>query len=204
MSPAQTLLLLAGVQVASVMSPGPNTMLVIQNAARDRRLGFAAAAGCWPASVMWVTMGLVGLGSVLAAAPWIGSTLHWICGAYLVFLGVKAVARSCGPQATAERGAVRSVRQAFAAGFLTNATNPKTIAYYMSIFSATGALTLPLWGQAVAILLLPSVGTLYYATLSFLMSSGPARRVFGRFSGWLDRVAGGAMMFFGARLLVAR
>ena len=204
MSPGQTLLLLAGVQVASVLSPGPNTMLVIQNATRDRRLGYIAAAGCWPASVMWVVLGLAGLGSVLAAAPWLTTTLHIVCGAYLVVLGLKAMLRSFKPSAAMVEVAVGSWRQTFAAGFITNATNPKSMAYYMSVFSATGALTLPLWGQGVAILLLPSMATLYYVTLATVMSSGPARRLFGRASHWLDRVAGTAMLFFGAKLLVAR
>ncbi|MDX7953781.1 LysE family transporter [Lichenihabitans sp. Uapishka_5] len=205
MSPAgHTLLLLAGVQVASVLSPGPNTMLVIQSAARDRKLGYVAAAGCWPASVMWVTLGLAGLGSVLAAAPWLAATLRVVCGAYLVVLGLKALFRSFKPRLPVTEGAAGSWRQTFAAGFVTNATNPKSMAYYMSVFSATGALTLPLWGQGVAILLLPSMATLYYVTLATMVSSGPARRLFGRASHWLDRVAGAAMLLFGAKLLVAR
>jgi threonine efflux protein len=204
-SPGQTLLLLASVQALAVLSPGPNTMLVIQNAARDRRLGYVSAAGCWPASVLWVTLGLAGLGSVLAAAPWLTTTLHVVCGAYLVVLGLKAVIRSFEPRTAApEVSLAASWRQAFAAGFFTNATNPKSIAYYMSVFSATGALTLPLWGQGVAILLLPSMATLYYVTLATIMSSLPAKRLFGRVSHWLDRVAGAAMLFFGAKLLVSR
>lgn len=204
MSPGQTLLLLAGVQVAAVLSPGPNTMMVIQNAARDRRLGFLTAAGCWPAGAAWATVGLAGLGSVLAAAPGLSTTLHVVCGAYLVVLGLKAIHRSFQPRGAVAPVASDSGRRAFAAGFFTNATNPKSIAWYMSVFSATGALTLPLWGQATAILLLPSMGTLYYVTLATLVSSGPARRLFGRASHWLDRVAGTAMLVFGAKLLVAR
>ena len=204
MSPGQTLLLLASVQVAAVLSPGPNTMMVVQNAARDRRLGFVTAAGCWPAGAVWATIGLAGLGSVLAAAPWLTTTLHIVCGAYLVVLGLKAILRSFRPAGAEAAAGATTWRQAFAAGFFTNATNPKSIAWYMSVFSATGALTLPLWGQAVAILLLPSMGTIYYVSLALLVSSGPARRLFGRASRWLDRVAGAAMLFFGMRLLVAR
>ncbi len=204
MSPGQTLLLLATVQAAAVLSPGPNTILVIQNAARDRRLGFVTAAGCWPASACWAAVGLAGLGSLLAAAPWLTPVLHVVCGAYLVVLGLKAVLRSFRPPVANSLAEGMSWRRAFTAGFFTNATNPKSIAYYMSVFSATGALTLPLWGQGVAILLLPSMGTLYYVTLSLVMSSNPAQRFFGLFSRWLDRVAGAAMLFFGAKLLVAR
>lgn len=203
MSPAgETLLILAGVQAASVMSPGPNTMLVIQNAARDRRLGLVAALGCWPAGALWAAIGLAGLGSVLAAAPWLDRTLHIVCGAYLAMLGLKAIARSFRSEVSAAPRPADTGPRAFAAGFFTNATNPKSIAYYMSVFSATGALTLPLWGQAVAILLLPSMGTVYYMTLATLISSGPARRLFGQAAHWLDRVAGAAMLFFGCKLLV--
>ena len=205
MSPAaHTLLLLAGLQVASVLSPGPNTMLVVQSAARDRRLGYVAAAGCWPASVMWVVLGLAGLGTVLAAAPWLASTLRVVCGAYLVVLGLKALLRSFGRRDPVAAGPAGTWRGTFAAGFVTNATNPKSMAYYMSVFSATGALTLPLWGQGIAILLLPSMATLYYVTLATVVSSGPARRLLAQASHWLDRVAGAAMLFFGAKLLVTR
>jgi threonine/homoserine/homoserine lactone efflux protein len=140
----QILATLAAAQVVIAMSPGPNTLIVIHAATRGRRLGLAAASGIWPVGLTFATLGLLGIGTVLTALPEIAEAMRIVCGLYLVWLGVKAIRRSFaegGPITGVPRRETTAV-EAFRDGVITNLTNPKSIAYYVSIFTATNAAAL--------------------------------------------------------------
>ena len=205
MTPGHVLEILALAHLAAAVSPGPNTVLVVQNAIRSRSLGLLTALGFWPARAFWSAAGLAGVGGILSAAPGLAVALRLVCGGYLLWLGIKAILRSMRPGMAADvsTGAALPWRRAMLAGFLTNLGNPKSIAYYMSVFAAAGAFTLPLLHQVAAVLMMPSIGFLWYGGLVVLMSGGPARRGLATFSRWLDRIAGAAMIFFGFRLVSA-
>lgn len=201
MSPVHTLLLLATAHLFAAVSPGANTMLVLRTAARDRRQGFAAAAGFWPAGALWSLAGLAGVGALLHAAPWAETLLRLVCGGYLVWLGVgmlRASMRARDPEAQAAPASGHGI---LLAAFVTNLSNPKSIAYYTSVFAATGAMHLPLGYQALAVLGMPTIGLLWYSTLVLMVSSAAARRFLHARFHWIDRVAGTVMAGFGARLL---
>ncbi len=202
----QIIATLAAAQVAIALAPGPNTVLVVHAAAHDRRLGYAVAAGIWPVGIFWAIGGLVGLGTVLTALPEIAEAMRIACGFYLVWLGVKAVRRSfvapLGLPAAGDRA--MTITEAFRAGVLSTLTNPKAIAYYMSIFTATGAFALSPAEQALAVAMMPTVSSLWYTLLAVFVSSRPVATVVDRGRPWLDRIAGLTMIGFGARLLASR
>jgi len=76
------------------------------------------------------------------------------------------------------------------------------IAYFMSIFTATGAFALPLGYKIFAVFMMPSISFCWYCMMTFLVSSQMVRRCFDKASAWLDRIAGGLMLAFGFKLLV--
>ncbi len=203
----QIIATLVAAQIVIAMAPGPNTLLVVHASAHDRRLGRAVAAGIWPMSILWAIGGLLGLGTVLTALPGIAEAMRIACGLYLVWLGVKAVRRSfvepLGVPATGADTAM-SVGEAFRAGALSTLTNPKAIAYYMSIFTATGAFALSPVEQALVVVVMPTVSSLWYALLATVVASRPVAGVRDRGRSWFDRLAGLTMIGFGAKLLASR
>lgn len=202
----QILATLAAAQVVIAMAPGPNTLIVVHAGMRDRRLGLAAACGIWPVGLTFATLGLLGIGTVLTALPQIAEAMCIVCGLYLLWLGVKAIRRSFadgGPAAIATPRAM-TAGEALRAGMFANVLNPKSIAYYMSIFAATGASALSPGEQALALLMMPTISFLWYAALVLAVASPPVASVVDRGRCWLDRLAGVTMIGFGARLLVSR
>ncbi|MBI5067129.1 MAG: LysE family translocator [Deltaproteobacteria bacterium] len=198
--PLQTLALLAAVHLLSAISPGPNVLLVIRSAARERRLGFLAAAGLLPAGLLWAVAGLTGTGALLRAAPRAALALQVGCGAYLCWLGLSMLRDSLrGARARAEPPppAASIVRVAF----VTNLTNPKSLAYFTSVFTATGVVHLPVRWQVAAVLMLPLLSLGWYSSLALAASSAAAGQLLRERLHWLDRVAGVAMIGFGVRLL---
>lgn len=202
----QILATLAAAQVVIAMSPGPNTLIVIHAATRGRRLGLAAASGIWPVGLTFATLGLLGIGTVLTALPEIAEAMRIVCGVYLVWLGVKAIRRSF-----AEGGAITvaprretTAAEAFRDGVITNLTNPKSIAYYVSIFTATNAAALGAGEQMLALIMMPTISFLWYAGLAFAVASPPVAAVVDHGRSWFDRLAGLTMIGFGAKLLASR
>jgi len=202
MNPASILLTLAVAHIAIAVTPGPNFVLVLQSALRERRLGIIAAMGVWPAGIIWATLGLAGLGAVIAAVPLAETLMRLISGSYLLWLGYKSIRAGFSGETVAKNVSRASVGETLRAGFITNITNPKGIAYFMSIFTATGAFALPLGYKIFAVLMMPSISFCWYCMMTFLVSSPMVRRSFDKASAWLDRIAGGLMLAFGFKLLV--
>ena len=201
MNTSSILLTLAGAHLLASMSPGANTLLAVRAATRSRQLGLAAAAGFWPAGVLWSCAGLGGIGALLHAMPWVGTTLRVACGAYLVWLGV-GMLRAAANASTAGPSSDMTPRDALRIGFFTNLTNPKSLAYFTSIFGAVGAHELPLAVQVPLVFALPSIGFLWYATLVSAVSHPVLLRGYRHAAAWIERGAGAVMMLFGIRLLL--
>jgi threonine/homoserine/homoserine lactone efflux protein len=205
-SAASTLATLAGVHLAVLATPGPNTMIVLRNATRARRLGVAAAAGVFLVAAFWMCAGMLGLGALFRAFPRVETAMTLICGAYLVWLGGRALAASLAPARlrVEAASAATTTRRAFAEGFFTNLANPKTIAYVSSVFVATGAVDLPLAWRVAALTMMPVMSFAYYAALALAASSRPVAALLAGGRVWLDRAVGGLMIGFGLKLIAQR
>jgi threonine efflux protein len=203
MNSLQTILALMGTQAAMAMSPGPNAVLVMHNASHDRRLGFITACGIWPAGFFWVSIGLCGLGSLLLMHPELKMGMYLICGLYLVWLGIKSIRISFLHKDSAKNNFSKHVTawNAFQGGIISNITNPKGIAYWMSIFTATNAYSMAVPYQVLAAIMMPSISFIWYCTLTFLISHKATQRFLENQKHWFDRTAGAVMIAFGIKLL---
>lgn len=201
----QILATLAAAQIVIALVPGPNTLLVAHAATRSRAHGLAAAVGVWPVGFLWAVFGLTGLGAVFTALPTLAEAMRLACGLYLLWLGAKTVHRSFVLRGTVPLAATpMTLAGAFRAGVITNITNPKSIAYYMSIFAATGAAELPVGEQVLAAVTMPTISMLWYVFLAATVASPPVGFLLDRSRSLVDRIAGGLMIVFGLRLVFGR
>lgn len=198
----ETLAVLAGAHFLAAATPGPNTILVMRLAVQSRRLAFAAAAGFWPAGVILSSAAMAGVAAVLLQFPWIERGLNAAGGAYLLWIGAKLLRASFAGDGRREEGALALTGwAAFRLGVLTNIFNPKSLAYYAGIFAALASPDLPLGFRVFAALAMPTVGSLWYATVCLALSSAPAQAAWRRLRRWIDRAAGAVMVGFGLRLI---
>jgi threonine efflux protein len=203
MSISQTILALVVAQLLIAMAPGPNTVLVMQYASRDRKLGFITALGIWPTGIFLASVGLGGLGSLLVMQPKLQTGLYFLCGSYLAWLGVKSIRHSFKDQRLSTHKSAKHMTgwSAFREGMVANITNPKTIAYWASIFTATGVQALPRTFQLVAVTTMPTISFLWNCLLVLLVSHKAVKKFLEKAQHWLDRIAGLVMIGFGVRLL---
>jgi threonine/homoserine/homoserine lactone efflux protein len=193
--------LLAG-HFLAVATPGPNNAFILQTAVHNRRAAYIAATGILPAGIIWASAGLAGMGQLIAAAPMLEQAIRIAGGCYLCWIGWRMISRRSVSHNPTETAPVKSVPGLIAAGFMTNFLNPKAIAWYTSIFAATGAFDLSAPYRAVAIFAMPGLGFLWYLCIATAVSSSLVRGVLMGQTRAIDLVSGLVMMLFGAKLLV--
>src|SRR5437899_6479599 len=132
------LLSIAAVQLLAAASPGPTFVIVSRySIGESRRRGLLVVSGVLLADLTWAVLAASGLGVLVLRYPAIYTVLRIAGAAYLIWLGGKMLldaTRKRYPPPIDGGAPSASACQAVRAGFLTNMTNPKSIAYYTSLF----------------------------------------------------------------------
>lgn len=155
----QIIATLAAAQLVVAVAPGPGDRLAARVGLHARSLGFAVALGAWPAAVLWAVLGVGGLGVVLTALPGLAAAVNVVCGLWLAWIGIAIVRRSfadAAPVGLAPSLTLGHAR-AFRLGLRGGLAAPRAIAWYAALFAVTGALDLPLYAQAAAVAMMPTI-----------------------------------------------
>ena len=125
-----------------------------------------------------------------------GKWLHGISSLKGRTRGAEAVTIEAVP----ERSALKTI----GLGFLCNALNPKAPIYFVSLFTIvlsqdTPAQHLLIYGLWMMVLQLA-----WFSLLTLLLSRPSVTQKFQRLGSWIDRIAGGAMLLLGIKVLVTR
>ncbi|MDL5200179.1 LysE family transporter [Streptomyces sp. ALI-76-A] len=201
------LIAFTGVAAGMIAMPGADFAVVVRNALVSRRAGVACALGITGGLLLHTALAVAGVAAVLAAVPALYRALRLLGGAYLLYLGVRALSALWRPRigtATAETGTgTVSVARPLRQGFVANALNPKaTLTFLMLLpqFVPAGAPALPrtlLLALIVVVLALAwfvAVALLVDRLGRWLRTPRAARVVEG--------VTGGALTALGAVLLL--
>ena len=207
MDPGSFLAALFLVHLGAVAAPGPNTLLVTNMAAGGHRsAALWAAAGTGAGALIWVAATLGGASALFVAFPPLATALRWIGGFYLIFLGGQALwsvwhsrAGARAPSAFAPNGAAGAFRR----GLVTNLSNPKSLAYYLSLLVASAAPEAPLWVRLAGGAGMAAISLFWDMFLAWTFSRGPVQRAYRRVQPVIAGGTGLLMIGFGLALIVA-
>jgi threonine/homoserine/homoserine lactone efflux protein len=184
-----------------LMLPGPGTFAILTSTAKGGlRGGYAALAGLMIGDWLLMSAALIGVAALLAAHPILFKSVQWLGVGYLVWVGVQLL--RAGTVAGTTPLPINPGTY-FRQGFLITLINPKAIIFYMAFFplfvdpaSYRGPATLAAMGVTISLL------TFLYCTVLIVTGDWAARRLrANRVAGrWLSRMAGVALIGFGARL----
>ncbi|MFE6161239.1 LysE family translocator [Streptomyces sp. NPDC056486] len=125
-----------GVAAGMVAVPGADFAVVVRNALASRRAGIVCAIGVAGGLVVHTVLAVAGVAAVLAAVPTLFRVLQIMGGAYVLYLGYRALRSAArapqsfgAPEGEERSAAGGSLRQ----GFLTNALNPKAPITFLSV-----------------------------------------------------------------------
>lgn len=118
-----------GVSLLVICTPGQDTALTIRNTlAGGRRAGVATALGVAAGQATWTIATSAGLAVVLMASAPLFFVIRIAGAAYLIYLGIRTLATRHQTDTSRPR-----TNHAFAQGFLSNLSNAKMVAFFISL-----------------------------------------------------------------------
>lgn len=199
-----SLALLVGVYIVSLVSPGPNFIIVTNTSMSvSRTAGLFAGFGLAAASLTWAVMAMAGLGFLLTHFEWLHMALQIVGALYLIWLGIKMI-RSAAKPVKQTGPAEVTWQAAMRRAYMVSMTNPKSVAFFGSIFALVIPAHAPFWFYSVIAVICFLLSTLWYCGLAFFFSNPWVAAGFSRFKARIERVMGAALILLGGRLLWAR
>jgi len=188
--------------VATCVVPGPNNFMLMRlGMRRGRAAAVWAGIGTTSSCIVWCAGALVGLAAVLAAAPWLYKGLRIGGGLYLVYFAIQLWrAKAEAAQLDGEAEPMRPLAAVWQ-GFAINMTNPKSVLFFASIFSAYVGPDTPLWMHGAAVVIVCATCLGWQLAMAWLFSARQAAAAYGRARRPLDRGAAVLMGAFGASLI---
>jgi RhtB (resistance to homoserine/threonine) family protein len=196
------------------ITPGADMALVMRHAlGGGRRQAFFASLGICLGCLIWGTASALGVSVVFAQSPLAFAILKYIGGAYLIYLGVRALSAAIrGQQSTtndsSRPSSLRGYRPewtCFGQGLLTNLLNPKVAVFYLTFLPQFVAPERPVLPQSVFLATTHVLMGLVWLTLyarfidrmaAVLLTDRVRRRI--------EAATGAVLMALGIRLALAK
>ncbi len=204
---AQGLIIVTTVHLLAAAAPGPDFILVSQQTlSNGKRAGLLCSLGIalgLSVHILYSSLGLAALIANSSSALW---SIKLLGGCYLIYLGISGLRARAGNHQTEQltTATESSALKTIGLGFLCNALNPKAPIYFVSLFTIflsqdTPAQHLLIYGLWMMVLQLA-----WFSFLTLLLSRPLVTSKFQRMGHWIDRVAGGAMLILGLKVLATR
>jgi threonine/homoserine/homoserine lactone efflux protein len=189
------------VWLLAVVSPGPAFLVLSRMAAgRSRAAALGTALGIALGALLFAALTMWGLAVVVTRISWVGYALRIAGAAYLVYLGIALLRSHPGAQldvaATGPGDAVHGLRT----GLLTALTNPKAIAFFLSLFAVALPPDLTTGGKVFLLAAGFMIELGWYALVALALSTRRLRESYARMRTAIDRVLGSALIALGVRL----
>lgn len=189
----------------AMISPGPDFMIVSSIAlTRGRIEGIKAAAGVATVIIFYTLLSLTGLSALFARYFWLAVAIKICGGLYLTYLGF-LMWKSSLKKEKEETVSVKisKRRSAYLTAVLTGLTNPKSIAFFASIFALALTPETHLATKAVIAVAVPLMALLWFSFVAFGLSKEKIRLRYQRMRKTIDRLTGTVLAFFGLKLVLS-
>ena len=187
------------------ISPGPDFAMVSRNGLLlSRRAGVLTAVGIGMGVLVHVCYTLLGLELVLQQTLWLFSALKLAGAAYLIYLGVKMLRSKPAIERLDAPPPVMSDLAALRTGFLTNALNPKTAIFIVSLFMGVVRPDTAITVQIAYGVFIAGAHILWFSLIALCFSAGRVREKLVAARHWIDRIFGGLLVSFGVLLTIAQ
>lgn len=203
---AQTYFAFIAASIVLCAVPGPDMIFIMsRSVVSGRKAGIYALLGINLGSYVHLIAAVFGLSVILATSAIAFTTVKWIGAAYLVYLGIQAIAAKTGA-IHIDTGLPKQVsnRAIFWQGFITDVLNPKVALFYIAILpqfvnASAGHTTL----QFIALGATLNVIGIMTNLFNVYFASALTRRLRdnARISWWLHKVVG--MVFIGLGIHLA-
>lgn len=199
------LLAVITITLLAVISPGPDFAMVTRNSLMlSRRAGVLTAVGIGGGVLVHVSYTILGVGLLIQQSLWLFNLIKLVGAAYLVYLGLKMICTKPGGELADNRVTPLSDLAALRVGFFTNALNPKTTVFIVSLFIQVVHPQTPLSIQLAYGAFISFAHIAWFSLVAVCFSSGMVRQRLLSLRHWIDRAFGGVLVIFGVALAVTK
>ena len=199
------LLAVITITLLAVISPGPDFTMVTRNSlVLSRRAGLLTALGIGLGVLVHASYTVMGVGMLIQQSLWLFNAIKLLGAGYLIWLGVKMLqAKPEGARSEAAEAPLSDL-EALRTGFLTNALNPKTTVFMVSLFMQVVGPETPLSIQAGYGVFISLAHVIWFSLVATCFSANAVRERLLAMRHWIDRVFGGLLIGLGVLLAMAR
>ncbi len=199
------ILTVAFIHFLAVISPGPDFIMITRNTiVYSRKTGIYSAIGLALGILLHVTYSLIGLGLLIANSIILFNIFKFAAAIYLGYLGFKALtSRSKDVIASPHEAHHKHDLSKLAAirmGFLTNATNPKPILLFVSVFTLVISPQTPFIIKTIMGLEMSLATFAWFALVSLIFSHHLLKNQLNKIQHIAEKVMGGILILLGIRL----
>jgi RhtB (resistance to homoserine/threonine) family protein len=190
-----------------VTIPGPNFVVVTQvSMAKSRKMGFFIALGVSIGAGIWASASLLGLNVLFKYAGWLYDAIKVMGGCYLIYMGIKIIWYAIRQpvsltdinKSTDNNGAT------FQKGLFTSFSNPKTAAFFGSLFLSSFPAQAPFWLNVVTVLIVIAISILWYCLVAYFFSLNKIQIIYKSAKRILDMMTGSLLFYLGGKLILGR
>jgi RhtB (resistance to homoserine/threonine) family protein len=197
------------VAVVLIVTPGPDTALIIRNALRGgARSASLSAIGIGAGSSIWAGASMLGVAVLLESSDLAFTVLKYAGAAYLIYLGLRSLIgsfRGNGDAATISSAPQRrDTSNAFRQGLLNNLLNPKAGAIFVSVMPQFIQPHDSVVRLVLMVALYDAIVIAWLCMYGYVVSRAGRSRMGGRVRKSLERVTGTVMIGLGMRLAFER
>lgn len=199
----QHILIVAGVTMLAVISPGPDFAVVLRNSMRfGRKTGILTAMGIACGVSVHVAYTVAGFGLVVKEAAWMLDVMRYLGAGYLIWLGICAF-RKTTPEAdgAGDQGPAISGLAALRQGFFCNALNPKTSLFFIALFTQVVDPATPFVTQLGFGIFIAMAHLVWFALVAWFLTHQRLNHLFSKGKTVIERIVGVCLIGLGGRLL---
>lgn len=187
--------------LAGVMSPGPNFVAVTHRAISSSRMeAVAMVLGIAMVNTLWATMALFGLSLLIATAPCLFWSIKIMGAAYLVWFGIQLLRRSDSPIPSGQaKASGTTFRLALRDGIVTNLANPKSMAFYASVFSGAVPTDASAETLLAMVVMVGAIAVLWYGSVALTLSAERMADLYRKGKLIIERSCGLFLILLGTR-----
>ncbi|MAY99273.1 MAG: lysine transporter LysE [Micavibrio sp.] len=199
-------MIVMSISFVAMISPGPDFLIVLRNAlGLGRKHGIATALGIGSGLSIHMAYCIMGIGLIISQSIVLFSAIKYIGAAYLLWLGYKSVkSKGWAIEAKSAQNKQKSIGKAFAEGFITNAFNPKATMFFLALFTQVIAPETPISWQFIYGLSIIGLASIWFTTVSVVLTQPKLRAVLAKFSKWIDRVTGVMLIGLGIKIFTEK
>lgn len=194
-----------GVMAALAATPGPaNVFAIAMGVQRGPAAALRAVLGMNLATLAWFTLAALGLAALIQSFPAVFKIAAWLGGAYVGWLGLKALWSALHARPALRIEATLAVSSALRQGFLVQFANPKLVVFFSAVLPPFLDPARPLPPQ-LAVFAAVAVGMDVTAMSAYgLLGGGIAHRLTEGAAARLFSAAVGLLLLLAAYLILQR